>query len=38
MVDPEAGVAVGYVMNHMGNQLNGDPRKVAVIQAIYESI
>ncbi len=38
MVDPEAGVAVGYVMNHMGNQLNGDPRKMAVIAAINQSL
>ena len=35
--DPEAGVAYAYVMNRMGMNLADDPRKMAVIDAIYRS-
>ena len=38
MADPEAGVAVGYVMNHMDNNLLGDPRALAVMGAVYASL
>jgi CubicO group peptidase (beta-lactamase class C family) len=33
--DPEAGVGVGYAMNSMGFNLVGDPRKVAMLDALY---
>jgi CubicO group peptidase (beta-lactamase class C family) len=36
--DPEAGVAFAYVMNRMGMNLADDPRKMALINAVYESI
>ncbi len=36
--DPEAGVAFGYVMNRMGLNLADDPRKMALIDAIYQSL
>ena len=35
MADPEARLAIGYVMNHMGNNLSGDPRQVALTEATY---
>ena len=35
MADPEMRLAVGYVMNHMGNNLRGDPRQVALLDAVY---
>jgi CubicO group peptidase (beta-lactamase class C family) len=34
MADPEAGIAMGYVMNHMGVALAGDPRKTALVDAV----
>jgi CubicO group peptidase (beta-lactamase class C family) len=36
--DPEAGVAFAYVMNRMGMNLADDPRKMALITAIYQSL
>jgi CubicO group peptidase (beta-lactamase class C family) len=36
--DPEAGVGVAWVMNHMGSVLVGDPRKVAIIDAVYDAL
>jgi CubicO group peptidase (beta-lactamase class C family) len=38
MADAEAGVSLGYVMNHMGNNLVGDPRQVALFTALYECL
>ncbi len=38
MADPENGIAIGYVMNHMGVALAGDPRKAELIEAVYASI
>jgi CubicO group peptidase (beta-lactamase class C family) len=34
--DPEAGVAVAYVMNRMGTTLVNDPRKKALFDAVYQ--
>jgi len=36
--DPEAGVAFAYVMNRMGTSLVDDPRKMALIGAVYRSL
>jgi CubicO group peptidase (beta-lactamase class C family) len=36
--DPEAGVAFAYVMNRMGMNLVDDPRKMAVIDGVYQSL
>ncbi|HET7013979.1 MAG TPA: serine hydrolase domain-containing protein [Streptosporangiaceae bacterium] len=36
--DPEAGVAFAYVMNRMGMNLADDPRKMAIIDAVYQSL
>jgi CubicO group peptidase (beta-lactamase class C family) len=36
--DPEAGVAFAYVMNRMGMNLVDDPRKMALIGAVYRSL
>jgi CubicO group peptidase (beta-lactamase class C family) len=36
--DPEAGVAFAYVMNRMGMSLVDDPRKMALIDAVYRSL
>jgi CubicO group peptidase (beta-lactamase class C family) len=38
MADPENGLAVAWVMNRMGGVLNGDPRKLAILEAVYASI
>ena len=38
MADPEAGLAIGWVMNKMGSDLAGDPRKTAIIDATYASL
>lgn len=35
--DPERGWAVAYTMNRMGSDLIGDPRNVALIEALYET-
>jgi CubicO group peptidase (beta-lactamase class C family) len=36
--DPDAGVAIGYVMNHMGPDLMGDPRGKALADAVFASL
>ena len=36
--DPEAGIAFAYVMNRMGVNLADDQRKMAVIDAVYQSL
>jgi CubicO group peptidase (beta-lactamase class C family) len=36
--DPETGIAFGYVMNRMMQNLSGDPRTVGLINACYEAI
>ncbi|MEK0098982.1 serine hydrolase domain-containing protein [Streptomyces sp. A475] len=36
--DPEAGVAMGYVMNRMGPHIADDPRKMALISAVYDAL
>jgi CubicO group peptidase (beta-lactamase class C family) len=36
--DPEAGVGYGYVTSQMGTRLTGDPRDVALRDAIYAAI
>lgn len=35
--DPERGWSMAYVMNRMGNQLIGDPRNTALVDALYRS-
>jgi CubicO group peptidase (beta-lactamase class C family) len=36
--DPEAGVGYAYVTNRMGTRLSGDPRDVALRDAVYAAI
>lgn len=36
--DPEAAVSVGYVLNQMDANLNGDPRGIRLVDAIYQSL
>ncbi|WP_432179404.1 serine hydrolase domain-containing protein [Streptomyces sp. NBC_00063] len=36
--DPESGVAIGYVMNRMGPHIADDPRKMALISAVYDAL
>ncbi|MFC9675161.1 MULTISPECIES: serine hydrolase domain-containing protein [unclassified Streptomyces] len=36
--DPESGVAMGYVMNRMGPHIADDPRKMALISAVYDAL
>ena len=38
MADPEEQLSIGYVMNHMGNNLTGDPRQLALIDSVYASL
>ncbi|MER5893909.1 serine hydrolase domain-containing protein [Streptomyces sp. NPDC001876] len=38
LADPEAGIALGYVMNRMGANIADDPRKMALIDAVYASL
>ena len=38
LADPEAGVALGYVMNRMGPRLADDPRKMALVDAVYGAL
>lgn len=38
LADPEAGVSLGYVMNRMGPQIANDPRKMALIEALYSAL
>ena len=37
-VDPEAGIGFAYVMNRMGASVVDDPRKAAVLGAVYTSL
>lgn len=36
--DPESGVAMGYVMNRTGPHIADDPRKMALISAVYDAL
>jgi CubicO group peptidase (beta-lactamase class C family) len=36
--DPAAGVGYAYVTNHMGTRLSGDPRDVALRNALYAAL
>jgi CubicO group peptidase (beta-lactamase class C family) len=36
--DPEGGIGYGYVTSQMGTRLTGDPRDVALRQALYSAI
>jgi CubicO group peptidase (beta-lactamase class C family) len=36
--NPELGIGYGYVMNRMGNVLTGDPRTIALNDAVLASL
>ncbi|MFI6275122.1 serine hydrolase domain-containing protein [Streptomyces sp. NPDC050988] len=38
LADPESGVSLGYVMNRMGPHIADDPRKMALIDALYTAL
>ncbi|OIJ68711.1 serine hydrolase domain-containing protein [Streptomyces mangrovisoli] len=38
LADPEAGVSLGYVMNRMGPHIADDPRKSALVDALYGAL
>jgi CubicO group peptidase (beta-lactamase class C family) len=38
LADPEADLSIGYVMNLMGNVIADDPRKMALIDAVYSCL
>ncbi|MEU2117515.1 serine hydrolase domain-containing protein [Streptomyces sp. NPDC016459] len=38
LADPEAGVSLGYVMNRMGPRIADDPRKMALVEAVYAAL
>jgi CubicO group peptidase (beta-lactamase class C family) len=38
LADPEAGLSLGYVMNRMGPRIADDPRKMALIEALYSAL
>ncbi|MFJ2230238.1 serine hydrolase domain-containing protein [Streptomyces halstedii] len=38
LADPEAGIALGYVMNRMGPRIADDPRKAALVDAVYGAL
>ncbi|WP_217205923.1 serine hydrolase [Streptomyces sp. AC550_RSS872] len=38
LADPEAGVSLGYAMNRMGPHIADDPRKMALIDALYGAL
>ncbi|MEV6114578.1 serine hydrolase domain-containing protein [Streptomyces sp. NPDC052109] len=38
LADPEASVSLGYVMNRMGPRIADDPRKMALIGALYSAL
>ncbi|MER5850002.1 serine hydrolase [Streptomyces sp. NPDC002012] len=38
LADPEADLALGYVMNRMGPRISDDPRKTALIEAVYGTL
>ncbi|MGM9385518.1 serine hydrolase domain-containing protein [Streptomyces antibioticus] len=38
LADPDAGVSLGYVMNRMGPHIADDPRKMALVNALYSAL
>ncbi|MER5375617.1 serine hydrolase domain-containing protein [Streptomyces sp. NPDC002553] len=38
LADPETGVSLGYVMNRMGPHIADDPRKTALVRAVYGAL
>ncbi|MFD0313188.1 serine hydrolase domain-containing protein [Streptomyces flavalbus] len=38
LADPDAGVSLGYVMNRMGPHIADDPRKMALVEAVYAAL
>ncbi|MFD7965177.1 serine hydrolase domain-containing protein [Streptomyces zaomyceticus] len=38
LADPESGVSLGYVMNRMGPRIADDPRKMALVEALYGAL
>jgi CubicO group peptidase (beta-lactamase class C family) len=36
--DPDNGIACGYVMNRMAQNLSGDPRTRGLVEATYEAV
>ncbi|MGW1783311.1 serine hydrolase domain-containing protein [Streptomyces sp. NPDC002143] len=38
LADPEAGASLGYVMNRMGPHISDDPRKKALVDALYSAL
>ncbi|MFD8418455.1 serine hydrolase domain-containing protein [Streptomyces sp. NPDC059466] len=38
LADPEAAVSLGYVMNRMGPHIADDPRKMALVDALYGAL
>ncbi|MGV9289439.1 serine hydrolase domain-containing protein [Streptomyces sp. NPDC003719] len=38
LADPEAGVSLGYAMNRMGPHIADDPRKMALVEALYGAL
>jgi CubicO group peptidase (beta-lactamase class C family) len=38
LADPDAGVSLGYVMNRMGPRIADDPRKMALVEALYRAL
>ncbi|MCX4976991.1 beta-lactamase family protein [Streptomyces sp. NBC_00554] len=38
LADPEAGISLGYVMNRMGPHIADDPRKMALVDALYSAL
>jgi CubicO group peptidase (beta-lactamase class C family) len=38
LADPESGLSLGYVMNRMGPHIADDPRKMALVDALYSAL
>ncbi|WP_434596872.1 serine hydrolase domain-containing protein [Streptomyces sp. A5-4] len=38
LADPEADLSLGYVMNRMGPHIADDPRKMALVDAVYSAV
>lgn len=38
LADPEAGISLGYAMNRMGSRIAHDPRKAALVDAVYGAL
>ncbi|GHI09840.1 serine hydrolase [Streptomyces cellostaticus] len=38
LADPEAGLSLGYAMNRMGPHIADDPRKTALVDALYSAV